>query len=224
MKRAFLTRHARERVQERSSLSLREVRRLLDDTATIQIGVARGGRQSHRLFYSIPDEAWFVAMQDADDGGVLTTLPLDYYINLHGPVTALARRQARKLARQWQAQRAREASPLTNPPVEHATASPNATPVEPPAPAATWKVHVTVSSNGSVASHSLGRTEPAFGEPDSWDDQHPVHAWFRERFIALGVSYKYLLHVRLERGKLHRDGGMLVENMIMTAEELEACR
>ncbi|MEI6195194.1 MAG: hypothetical protein WCS42_12775 [Verrucomicrobiota bacterium] len=78
MRNANLTQHAAIRLSERSKLSPESLTRLLDNGVTIPVALQNGGRHAKRLLYSSPDHAWLIVVQDADDGGILTVMPLDY--------------------------------------------------------------------------------------------------------------------------------------------------
>ncbi len=93
MRSAKLTRHAEERLLERSKLHPDTLRRLLDRGASITIATQKGGRHAKRLLYSNADESWFIVIQDSNNGGVLTVIPLDF-VKDRLPVTAAQKRSA----------------------------------------------------------------------------------------------------------------------------------
>ncbi|MBI1956967.1 MAG: hypothetical protein HYS44_00705 [Candidatus Niyogibacteria bacterium] len=76
---ASFTLHAFERARARLSLTLAEVKALLDDDLVVLIGREDNSPRVHRLFYSAPDQYWFVAIQDEENGEVVTVLPVDYH-------------------------------------------------------------------------------------------------------------------------------------------------
>ncbi len=189
----------------------------------MQLSQQRGGRLVHRLFYSIQDEAWFVAVQDDNDGDVLTTLPLAYFENFHGRVAALNRRKARKLAREMV--REMEAKKLEQQKAEEAAReareAARAKTLEAQACAAAgWRIMVQLHNDGKVTSRNLGRTTADHGEPDSWVQGHPVHSWFRERLDAMCIPVRTLRGVWLERAKNQQTGDVLLENLILNEEEI----
>lgn len=92
------TRHAWARVIDRLSLAPPEVAALLDYELAVPIG-SRGGTR-HRLFYSAPDRQCFVAVQDEQNGAVLTVLPIDYHESCAWPVSQTAQREAEGLLRE----------------------------------------------------------------------------------------------------------------------------
>lgn len=90
------TRHAWMRVLERLSLSPAEVAVLLDGGLTVPVGAR--GRAVHQLFFSPPDAQCFVAVQDNDNGAVITVLPLDYHESCAWPVALGAQQEAEALS------------------------------------------------------------------------------------------------------------------------------
>lgn len=94
------TRHAWARVLDRLSLAPAEVAALLDYDLAVPIGSR--GRTSHRLFFSAPDHQCFVAVQDEENGAVLTVLPIDYHETCAWPVSEKAQQQAEALWRERQ--------------------------------------------------------------------------------------------------------------------------
>lgn len=79
---AHFTRHAFERIAERTTLTCEELARILDRKLTINTGSKPGLNKVHLLFYSVCDDDFFVAIQDELTGTVITVLPLDYHANL----------------------------------------------------------------------------------------------------------------------------------------------
>ena len=83
------------RVLERLSLSPAEVAALLDCGLTVPVGVR--GSAVHHLFFSPPDAQCFVAVQDDENGDVITVLPLDYHESCAWPLAPSAQEQAAAL-------------------------------------------------------------------------------------------------------------------------------
>lgn len=196
---------------------------MLDKGATVQLSQQRGGRLVHRLFYSIQDAAWFVAVQDDNDGDILTTLPLAYFENFHGHVAALNRRKARKLARELEAQKlaqvkleeaARAAKLAAKEAAKAKTLEVQA------CVAAGWKIMVQLHAHGKVTSRNLGRTTADHGEPDTWVEGHPVHSWFRERLDAMCIPVRTLRGAWLERAKNQQSGDVLLEHLVLNEMEI----
>jgi|SRR5690554_107534 len=77
-----LTRHALCRLEERTKIGSDRLRKLLDKGSYINLGVEAVFDRRHCLFYSMPDNECFVAIQDTMTGEVITVLPLDYHENL----------------------------------------------------------------------------------------------------------------------------------------------
>jgi hypothetical protein len=211
---------------------------MLNKGGTIPLSQQRGGRLVHRLFYSILDTAWFVAVQDDNDGGVLTTLPLPYFENLHGPVSGLNRRRARKLARDLEARKleqlkleeaaraARLAAKVERQKQEEAANAARAAAKEralaaQQIAAAGWRVTVQICSGGKMTHRYLGRTVAEYGQPDTWVQGHPVHGWFRERLDARCIPVRALRGAWLERGANQQSGEVLLEHLILSEQELQ---
>jgi len=74
-----------------------EVAALLDYRLTIPVGVR--GRAIHHLFFSPPDAQCFVAVQDSEDGAVITVLPIDYHESCAWQVTLAPQEQVNRLLR-----------------------------------------------------------------------------------------------------------------------------
>jgi len=79
---AHFSRHAFERIGQRTSLSCEEIAEILDRELVINTGRKPGFNRNHLLFYSHRDRDCFVAIQDGLTGTVVTILPLDYHKNL----------------------------------------------------------------------------------------------------------------------------------------------
>ncbi len=77
----------------RLSLTPAEVAAILDYRLSVPLGERSGC--IHKLFFSIPDDQCFVAVQDEVVGAVVTVLPLEYHSAW--PVSQDARSQARAL-------------------------------------------------------------------------------------------------------------------------------
>lgn len=92
---AHLTRHARERIGDRLSMDDGDVVAILDYDLAVLVGT-RAGRL-HRLFFSPADKQCFVAIQDQENGDVVTTLPLDYQPSKAWEVSPEAQEEAEGL-------------------------------------------------------------------------------------------------------------------------------
>ena len=224
MQRVKLTRHAAHRLNERCTLPFEKFKRQLNKGATIQLSQQRGGRHVHRLFFSIPDKAWLVAVQDDNDGGVLTTLPLAYFENLHGSVTALNRRRARKLAREFEAREVEREKAEEVEREARLAAKEQAQKELVPNYMSGWKVRVQFDLDGKIFSKNVGRTIPEHGNPETWGRNHPVHIWFRERLDAADVPIMGLLGIWLEHAKDQISGDSLLENLSLTEDEIRKFR
>ena len=76
------SRHAFERIEQRTKLSCEEIARILDRKLALNTGRKPGFNRNHLLFYSAPDDDFYVAIQDGLTGTIVTVLPLDYHANL----------------------------------------------------------------------------------------------------------------------------------------------
>lgn len=81
------SRHAFQRVAQRTGLSCEDVTRILNRGLTVNSGQVPGFNRNHLVFFSVPDKAFFVAIQDALTGTVVTILPLEYQANLAWKIT-----------------------------------------------------------------------------------------------------------------------------------------
>lgn len=82
----IFTAHAFDRVNQRLTLSHDDVAAILDNDLAVSVGVDPFSNRLRRVFYSIPDEQFFVAVQDVNAGAVVTVLPLEYHANLRWPI------------------------------------------------------------------------------------------------------------------------------------------
>lgn len=92
---ARLTRHAQERIGDRLSMAPDEVAAILDHDFAVPLGADSG--RLHRLFFSPADKQCFVAVQDQENGDVVTILPLDYHRSLAWEVSPEAQDEAQSL-------------------------------------------------------------------------------------------------------------------------------
>lgn len=77
---AVITSHARERLAERSLLSVPRLVQLLDCRLAKRVSVSkRRSHLVHRLYWSPADEAFYIAVQDVRNGAVLTVLTLEMF-------------------------------------------------------------------------------------------------------------------------------------------------
>jgi len=89
--------HAFKRVNNRLSMTHQELKTLLDNDLTINIGKENNSNREHKLFYSVKDEMCFVAIQDTKTGTVITILPIDYHENISWSVSIDAQNLAKNL-------------------------------------------------------------------------------------------------------------------------------
>lgn len=90
------SRHAFDRLSDRSRLFYDEVADILDQGLVINTGCKPGFNRAHLVFYSPHDQCCFVAIQDLLCGTVVTILPLDYHANLAWPISEAIQQQAKE--------------------------------------------------------------------------------------------------------------------------------
>ena len=83
---AFFSRHAVQRIVERLSMDLDEVSVFLDEGVAVDVGREPASNRRHMLFYSPADRDYFVAIQDALYGTIVTILPIEYHRRLAWPI------------------------------------------------------------------------------------------------------------------------------------------
>jgi hypothetical protein len=81
MKKAVLTHHAHEKIEERLLMSAETVCELLDADIVVNTGGETSSNRYHKMFYSPLNETCFVAVQDCKTGHIVTVLPIDYHQN-----------------------------------------------------------------------------------------------------------------------------------------------
>lgn len=84
---AHFSRHAFQRIAQRTKLSCEEIARILDQGLAVNTGRKPGFNRNHLVFYSMPDDDFFVVIQDGLTGTVVTILPLEYQANLAWQIT-----------------------------------------------------------------------------------------------------------------------------------------
>lgn len=91
------TKHGLSRVSERLSISPAYAASILDADLAVTLGVQPFSNKLARLFFSLLDDRFYVAIQDFATGHVITVLTLSYYENLHGRVIVGDLKKAEKL-------------------------------------------------------------------------------------------------------------------------------
>lgn len=82
-----LSHHALKRLYARTSISENELLRRLNATWALKLTPLPGIPREHWLMYIDADDSFFVVIQDHIDGGIVTVLTEQYYINLLGPLS-----------------------------------------------------------------------------------------------------------------------------------------
>jgi hypothetical protein len=81
MKKAILTCHAHEKIEERLLMSAEVLCGILDDDLVVTTGGESHSNRYHKVFYSPLNKMCFVAVQDCKTGHIITVLPMDYHQN-----------------------------------------------------------------------------------------------------------------------------------------------
>ncbi len=79
---ARLTKHATQRLAERTTLTHDKLFGLIHNQLCVIVGIEPFSNRLHKLIYSESDKTHFVVIQDMANGEVITILPLDYHENL----------------------------------------------------------------------------------------------------------------------------------------------
>jgi len=98
MKLTGITNHAKQRISERSTLSLYEIVDIVNAQRFEILGSKPGINKTHLLIYSIPDNAWFVLVRDCLNGDVLTLLTEAYHVRLFGQISDHQKKRAYYIA------------------------------------------------------------------------------------------------------------------------------
>jgi hypothetical protein len=106
-KTTSFSKHAWLRILERVSLTIDDVALILDSDLAVNLGYQTGTRRLHRLFYSLPDRGYFVAIQDERNRVVITVLTLRIHETSAWRVSGYAMEQARELIEQWRERQSR---------------------------------------------------------------------------------------------------------------------
>lgn len=99
MKKAVLTFHAHEKIEERLLMSAETLCDILDAEITVTTGTVAKSNRYHKLFYSPLNKMCFVAVQDCKTGHVVTVLPIDYHQNVAWSISHDAQIMARDIMR-----------------------------------------------------------------------------------------------------------------------------
>jgi len=78
----YFSAHAEKRINERTQLSLDRIADLIDMGLAVDVGTELVFNKKHWLIYSEVDESFFVVIQDAYTGLVVTVLPMEYHENI----------------------------------------------------------------------------------------------------------------------------------------------
>lgn len=78
----YFSEHAMKRVNERTKLTTNDIADIIDIGLAVDTGTERVFNRKHWLIYSKVDGCFFIAIQDAYTGLVVTVLPIEYHENL----------------------------------------------------------------------------------------------------------------------------------------------
>ena len=219
MRISKLSMHACRRLSERSRLNPDQLKALLDNGATVPVATQKGGRFAQHLVYSSRDRNWFIVVQDADDGGVLTVMPLSY-LDGRLPVTASQKRSARRRVLVFE-------NPMRPPPVKAVSDSQRSTSSLQPTPGplrGRWRIRACCTIDGNACYRNLPATNPDHGDPEDWAEPGPIHVWLRERLIEAVVPFRSVHGLYAIRKDRSVCADVLLEHLPMTPDEIDACR
>jgi hypothetical protein len=77
--KARFTVHSFRQASKRLNLDPQEVKKLIDNGLVVLIGKDESTNKAHKLFFSMVDANWFVAVQDESTGELVTVLPHNYH-------------------------------------------------------------------------------------------------------------------------------------------------
>lgn len=97
MKKAVLTLHAREQIEQRLLMSEETLREILDNDIVVTTGGETKSNRYHKVFYSLMNKMCFVAIQDSKTGHIVTVLPIDYHQNIAWVISYDAQLMAKDL-------------------------------------------------------------------------------------------------------------------------------
>lgn len=91
------TKHAFQRLGERTSHTVKSWLELFECGKFINLGAKPGLLREHLLFWSKEDQAAYIAIRDVLDGSIITVLPLEYHEVLAWKITEEQIKLAREL-------------------------------------------------------------------------------------------------------------------------------
>lgn len=93
----ILTRHAKQRIEERTTLNKEELTIILKRKLYVNLGTKPGLHKTHLLVYSVKDDGYFVLVQDINNGDVITIWTEEYHNNLAMKITDEHKQKAKSL-------------------------------------------------------------------------------------------------------------------------------
>jgi hypothetical protein len=94
------SKHAFDRVRERLQLSSWRLEELFEKFKTVPLGIETSSNRSHDLFFSVKDNACFVAVRDVNDGTIVTIVPAEWHNKWRISIEAMT--EAKRLAKNEQ--------------------------------------------------------------------------------------------------------------------------
>ena len=101
MKKAVLTHHAHEKIEERLLMSAETLCELLDNDIVVITGKETSSNRHHKVFYSPLNKMCFVAIQDYKTGHIITVLPIDYHQNKAWVISYDAQKMAKEIMHEY---------------------------------------------------------------------------------------------------------------------------
>lgn len=210
MRKAKLTNHATERIEQRCQLTNDQLKALIDAGAAFPIGLAsRFGMKTHKLVYSIPDDDWFIVIQDVANGVIVTVMPLEY-LKDRIIVTAAMRRSAKSQAQEFERTVAKCASlSAAVQSIQFAVGTSSKS--------NTWRIEVWFKFDATI--HVKAFQMKRMGTPlDRRTNPQPLYDWLREKLVEREIPIETI--VRIMATHAGHPVVELFENFPMTDDEI----
>lgn len=94
----YLSKHSRERIEERTHLNLDDVAKIIAGGHGVVLEKVPGFNRQFVLFYSVPDQQHYVAVQDYLYSTIITVLPLAYHERINRIVSKPHLEMAKEIA------------------------------------------------------------------------------------------------------------------------------
>ena len=93
----ILTRHAKQRIKQRTTFGKEELTIILKRKLYVNLGTKPGLHKAHLLVYSVKDDGYFVLVQDINNGDIITIWPEEYQNNLSIKITDADKQKVKEL-------------------------------------------------------------------------------------------------------------------------------